>query len=154
MKTKRLPKKLHEKARFEDEVIAAIRKTDIEERQMIAAEFENGARSYWPKVAARGIDPLALLVASLVDAESPLVMRGERITHGSLLDCAKWVVNYRPEFFQPVDNFVKTGDNSHKTVDNVVENPVDKIASYPQFGAKKPKIASNLNSYPQPVDNY
>ena len=98
-KTKRLPKKLREKARFEDEIIAAIRKTDIEERQMIAAEFENGSKSYWPKVAARGIDPLALLVASLVDAESPLVMRGEQIAHRDLLECAKWAVVFRSEFF-------------------------------------------------------
>lgn len=147
-------KLLREKARFEDEIIAAIRKTDIEERQMIAAEFENGSKSYWPKVAARGIDPLALLVASLVDAESPLVMRGERIAYGDLLDCAKWAVVYRPEFFQPVDNSVKPVDNSAKTVDNFVDKPVDKIASYPQAGTERPKITRNLNSYPQPVDNY
>ncbi len=85
--------------RLNDAIIIAIQKTDIEEREFVAKEIEQGTTIVWPRMTRRGIEPLALLVASLVDAESRLVMREERLIHGSLLGVAKFVKSFRPQFF-------------------------------------------------------
>ncbi len=85
--------------RFEDMIVQVFHKTDIEERELVSLEFEDGKAEFWPRVVRRGLDPLALIVASLVDAESRLVMRGEKLIHGSLAGCARFVVGKRAEWF-------------------------------------------------------
>ena len=94
--SKRLPQN------FNDLLIDAIFKTDIEERELVAYEVELGLSQLWPRMLGRGLNPLALFVVSLVDAESYLVMRGEVLLHGSLKECARFVKSYRPEFFNEI----------------------------------------------------
>ena len=85
---------------LEDKIVQVFQKTDIEERELVSYEFETGETIFWPRVARRGLDPLALMVASLVDAESHLVMRGERLIHGNLRGCAEFIVKLRSEWFR------------------------------------------------------
>jgi hypothetical protein len=108
---------------FYDAVVNAIQKTDIEEREIVAYEFETGAMLIWPRMLLRGITRDSLLVASLVDAESKLVMRGEKLTHGSLVGCMKFVKSHRPEFFcQTVETSCSSVDNSLKPVDSLLKS--------------------------------
>ncbi len=75
---------------FDDQVIAAIQATTIEERFRIAHDWCLGEReSYIGFAAARKLVPVALLVAALVDVEHPLLVdeRGY-LRQGSLLGCS------------------------------------------------------------------
>lgn len=136
-----------EKQMFDDLIIEAIQKTDIEERELIAYEFEIGSSSLWPRVVKRGLDPAALLVASLVDAESSLVLLRDRLIYSDLLGTAAFVRNYRPSFFdkpvdncpQPVDNSLETVDRLPETVDSSGDNPVDIFVTYPQDHQENPQ---------------
>lgn len=148
--------------KLHDAIVEAIQKTDIDERELVAYEFETGSRQLWPRILRREIDPLGLFVASLVDAESPLVMIRKKLLYSDLVGTAAFVTYYRPSFFrQPVDKSLKPVDKSAKTVDKPGDKSVDIFVSYPQdpgdFLQPVDKSAILSTSpgviHSQPVDN-
>lgn len=110
-----MKKNLQLKKQFDADVCEAIQLTSIEERAMIAAQYEMGICTSWPHIEARGAKRIPLLIASLVDAESKIVMNGERLKAKSLFDCVCLLVNLpgRPvdKYQKPVDNLWITSQN-------------------------------------------
>ena len=135
---------------FGDEVAQAFVMTSQTQREEVVAQWRHGRDYYGPYAKLLGITPLALLLASLLEAEDASVClptgMPRRKNYGKLRDllitCGK-----------PVDNSYQP-----------VEKPVDKSLgfcsekkSYPQLGAPADKPVDNSGffhklstSYPQP----
>lgn len=137
---------------FDALIVDAIQSTTIQERQDISDAFRTGEPLSIAALESGGINAMALLVASLVDAENPLVIEEGRLLFPSLLDCARFLLSRIVEY--PVDNSPKSVD---KPVDNLLitcGNPVDKHATYPQANDQKEEILSYPQSYPQAGMSY
>lgn len=121
---------------FGDLVVEAWRMTTPDQRGMCVEDYTHGRGTYHLKVAVLlYLDPEALLLAAMLDAEHPSVCNPNgrpKDTHfGRLRDKMK--------AWKPVDNTQKPVDNSLNSVEKItkncgilVERPVDGIASYPQ----------------------
>jgi hypothetical protein len=153
MPRKKIFPELTAEDRFDDMVIEAIWGTTIELRELIARNFEAGRISDLVAINIPGVTREALLITSLVDAESSMVFRGSRLRSKRLAGLVKVISNldqfrkmqdFPQTSHSSVDKVAKSVDNSTKPVEKSVEkyvekstHPVDKfstIYAYPQNG--------------------
>lgn len=133
------------KEAFDDEIIKAFQLTTVAQREEIARQFEDGNLTPWTDLSKLEVDRMALLVASLVDADSLLVFNGRmKLKKPTMLELSKIVSGLDKVAYSSVDNSMKTVDNS---VDKLLlpvdkkQRPVDKIE----------QLSTSTESYPQPV---
>lgn len=122
---------------FDDEIVKAFQLTTVEQREAIARDFEKGRLDTWHEFDHIGTLPVALLVASLVDADSPLAFNGRmKLKKPTMLELALLITK-----LEPLSTIAHSSvDNSPKTVDKSVEKsrisvdnlfmPVDKIGVF------------------------
>lgn len=121
---------------FDDQIVMAFQRTTVEQRELIARAFEAGqVVESWGEFCKLGVLPVAIIVASLVDADSPLVFTGRmKLKKPTMLELAL-LVSKLPQFSTISHSSV---DNSPKSVDKAVDNllmgvdnykvPVDKLS--------------------------
>lgn len=180
MPRKKIIRNLTPEDGFDNMVVEAIWNTTIEMREDIARRFELGDVSGLI-VEIPGVTREALLVASLVDAESRLVFAGNRLRSQRLLDLLKplsklrhfkatldrtrIIQSYAQVSHRSVDKVAKTVDNSGKSVEKTVEKVVEKstlpvdnfstIYAKPQFGLDLSTTCGEVVSLSTgPVDNF
>lgn len=139
--------------RFDEQIVEAIWRTTIANRETLAREFEAGIIS--GLVASRRVRNTtvdAVLIASLVDADSRLVFRGETMRARRLIDLLK-IVRELPQYtelksypqtsYSTVYNFDETVEKSpipvDKTVENIVEKPYSPVEKLSTIYTKQPK---------------
>jgi hypothetical protein len=169
--------------RFDEMVVEAIQATTIEDREEISREFEAGRILMAKRIA--GEFPIiqdqdahlplqAVLIASLVDADSRLVFIGERLKAKRLLGLVE-KISKMPQYRQlmvfpqtshrSVEKRPFSVDNSRKPVDKVVEKsvdkstlPVDKLSTIYVSSASKgdlsPTCGEVVSLSTGPVDNF
>lgn len=146
---------------FDDMVIEAIWNTTIEMRADIAKRFENGDVTGL-LVEINGVTREALLIASLVDAESRLVFAGNKLREKRLIDLLKplsklhhfkatldrtrIIQSFAQVSHRTVEKTVKKVENSSIPVEKSVESYVEKsgfpvenfepIYAFPKMGDK------------------
>lgn len=160
--------------RFDDMVVEAIWGTTIEIRERIARSFEAGQISPLLGMKIPNCSPEALLVASLVDADSQLVFVGEtlrarRLAHLikplSKLDHYAGILSFPQTAHRSVDKMRKSVDNSALPVEKTVEKDVEKstqsvdkfsvMYSSPQSGPDlSPACGEVISLSTGPVDNF
>lgn len=133
---------------FNDMITEAVFSTTNQERMEISEAFSAGRPMTVAMLESGGINPMALLVASLVDAENPLVIDDGRLLYTSLLDCARFLL---ARISETVDNPV---DNPVDKLLITCGEPVDKSATYPQVKVKKTAKTSYPQFYQHPVGSY
>jgi hypothetical protein len=89
MPRKKIYPELSVEDRFDEMIVEAIWGTTIEIRERIARAFEAGQISPLMGMKIPGASPEALLVASLVDADSQLVFVGEKLRARRLVHLIK-----------------------------------------------------------------
>lgn len=180
MPRKKIIRNLTPEDGFDNMVVEAIWNTTIEMRESIARKFERGDVSELIKEIP-GVTREALLVASLVDAESRLVFVGNRLRTKRLLhlltplsklrhfkatlDRTRILKSYAQTAHRSVDKTNKTVDNSALSVDKSVEKVVEKkapsvdnfstIYAFPQVSPDlSPACGEVVSLSTGPVDNF
>ena len=106
---------------FENRVLLAFQRTTVQEREQIAADFSAGVRS-WPDIEHRGLSPIALKTAALLDTNSDIVCNGDYLKARTLLGCAVLIIQYmlaHDPVDESVDNFVDKMPVIHRMPEDV-----------------------------------
>lgn len=98
--------------------------TEIQQRERIAASWLSGDHRYYVTFANdRGLNPIALIVASLLDVESLLFLTRAGVLRFSFLQCAQLVIFMEDGL--PVEDLIIP--NSSR---NPVDNPLQPVDNY------------------------
>lgn len=150
--------------RFDEQIVEAIWNTTIQMRERIARRYEAGQISNLIDIP--GIHREAVLIASLVDADSPLVFRGYRLRAKRLYGLLKVLgLSYPQTSHSSVDKTTKSVDNLSKPVDKSVEksvekstHPVDKLSTIYESGGFEENFSTTCGKVVSlstgPVDNF
>jgi hypothetical protein len=139
MPRKKIFPELSVEDRFDEMIVEAIWGTTIEMRERIARAFEAGQISPLMGLKIPKSSPEALLVASLVDADSPLVFVGEKLRARRLvhlikplskLDQFAGIYTFPQTAHRSVEKTRKSVDNSALPVDKSVEKSVEKSTQH------------------------
>lgn len=127
-------KQLMSEKQWQDAIAAVFidETTEIEHRELIASSWLAGDYEYYVQFAKeRNLQPIALLVASLLDTESLLLINRAGTLRFTLAECAKLIIFMEKRIcldelitpqvsHKPVDNQHKPVDNSIISVDNLL----------------------------------